>query len=295
MKSWIIAETPEGARALCSYARMRGDEVTLVAPGVEPVRDAADRILAIELPPRRPIDDTWASVAALIEQETPDIVLVEPTRSLKVVGGQLAAHFQCAAVGDVVEFDGDMAITMYYGGVAQRKSRGSGRCPIYFVSTSIADGIPMDGDGTVEEVSFVEPEHSLEIVDSCLREKSNVNLGAADVVVAGGRGFVEEADLDMLRAVASAIGAEVGCTRPLAEGVGWMPKESYIGVSGLMLAPKVYMGVGISGQMQHMVGVNRAQTVFAINKDKSAPIFKQCDWGIVGDLKTVLPALLQEL
>ena len=74
-----------------------------------------------------------------------------------------------------------------------------------------------------------------------------------------------------------------------------VPKETYIGVSGLMLAPKVYVAAGISGQMQHMVGCNRATTLFAINKDKNAPVFKQCDFGLVGDVKTVLPALVAAL
>ncbi|MBQ9003071.1 MAG: electron transfer flavoprotein subunit alpha/FixB family protein, partial [Eggerthellaceae bacterium] len=114
-------------------------------------------------------------------------------------------------------------------------------------------------------------------------------------IVAAGRGFAEEADLGLARDFADKLGAGLGCSRPLAEGVNWMPTETYIGVSGLMLSPKVYVGVGISGQMQHMVGVKSAGTVFAINKDKNAPIFKQCDYGLVGDLKTILPALTAAL
>ena len=74
-----------------------------------------------------------------------------------------------------------------------------------------------------------------------------------------------------------------------------MPVETYIGVSGLMLSPKVYVAAGISGQMQHMVGANRSDVIFAINKDQNAPIFKQCDFGLVGDIKTVLPALVAAL
>ena len=74
-----------------------------------------------------------------------------------------------------------------------------------------------------------------------------------------------------------------------------MPAEAYIGVSGLMISPKVYVACGISGQMQHMVGCNRAGTLFAINKDKAAPVFKQCDYGLVGDVKDVRPALLSVL
>lgn len=295
MNAWIIAENADSAQNLCTWAREKGYGVTLIAPGVTPTLGVADRVVAIEVPEGRPLDDAWQTVVALAEQEQPDAVLVEPTRALKVVGGRLAASKSMAAIGDVVEFDGDEAVTMYYGGVAQRKSRPAAGLAVYFAGPGVAgEGAPT-GTDAVETVEFVAPERGVEVVASRELEKSDVNLSAADVVLAGGRGFAEESELDMLRALASAVGGEMGCTRPLAEGVDWMPKESYIGVSGLMLAPKVYVGVGVSGQMQHMVGVNRANAVFAINKDKNAPIFKQCDWGLVGDLKTVLPALVEEL
>ena len=126
-------------------------------------------------------------------------------------------------------------------------------------------------------------------------EKSGVDLNTADVVVAAGRGFGAEEDLQMARDLCDKIGGGLGCSRPLTEGVNWLPTEVYVGVSGLMLSPKVYIAAGISGQMQHMVGCNRATTLFAINKDKNAPVFKQCDYGLVGDIKTVLPALVAAL
>ena len=91
------------------------------------------------------------------------------------------------------------------------------------------------------------------------------------------------------------LGAGLACSRPLTEGVNWLPTERYVGVSGLMLTPKAYIAVGISGQMQHMVGCNRSGAIFAINKDKNAPIFKQCDFGLVGDIKDVLPAITAAL
>ena len=98
----------------------------------------------------------------------------------------------------------------------------------------------------------------------------------------------------MVRQLAAAIGGEVGCSRPIAEGEKWMPKENYIGVSGLMLAPEVYIALGISGQVQHMVGCNRAKVMIAVNKDKNAPIFQQADYGIVADLYKVVPALIKQ-
>ena len=119
--------------------------------------------------------------------------------------------------------------------------------------------------------------------------------GEADVVVAAGSGFAEESELDLARELCDKLGAGLACSRPLTEGVNWLPTELYVGVSGLMLSPKAYVACGISGQMQHMVGCNRAGTMFAINKDKNAPVFKQCDYGIVGDVKDVLPKLAAAL
>ena len=114
-------------------------------------------------------------------------------------------------------------------------------------------------------------------------------------MVAAGRGFAEEADLDLARALADKLGGAIACSRPLTEGVNWLPTELYVGVSGLTVTPKVYVAAGISGQMQHMVGANRSGCVVAVNKDKNAPVFKQCDFGIVGDVKEVLPALTAAL
>ena len=99
----------------------------------------------------------------------------------------------------------------------------------------------------------------------------------------------------MARDLAAKTGAELACTRPLTEGVDWFPREAYLGVSGQIIAPKVYFALGLSGQMQHMVGVAKAGTIIAVNKDKNAPVFKQCDLGFVGDLKTAIPTLVEAL
>ncbi len=124
---------------------------------------------------------------------------------------------------------------------------------------------------------------------------TGADLTKVDVVVGAGRGFAEEDELQIARDLCEKVGGELGCSRPLAENVNWLPKNLYIGVSGLQLAPKAYIALGISGQMQHMVGVTGADTIIAVNKDANAPIFKQADYGIVGDIKTVVPALIEKL
>jgi electron transfer flavoprotein alpha subunit len=122
-----------------------------------------------------------------------------------------------------------------------------------------------------------------------------VDLGAAPVVVAVGRGLKDRADLALIENLAARLGAAVGCTRPLAEGVDWLPKDRYIGVSGQVVSPPLYLALGVSGQLQHVVGMRGSGTVVAVNTDAKAPIFAECDYGIVGDLYEVVPALIAAL
>ena len=107
--------------------------------------------------------------------------------------------------------------------------------------------------------------------------------------------MAQQADLAMIEELARLLHAELACTRPLAEGLGWLPRERYIGISGATLHADLYLGVGVSGQVQHLIGMNATRVVVAINKDSNAPIFAHADYGIAGDLYQIVPALLQAL
>ena len=95
----------------------------------------------------------------------------------------------------------------------------------------------------------------------------------------------------MIETFAKAAKAEVACSRPLAEGLNWLGKDRYIGISGQHIAPQLYFAIGISGQLQHMAGVRGAETIVAINSDPEAPVFKDADYGLVGDLYEIVPAI----
>ena len=189
---------------------------------------------------------------------------------------------------------GLVMIALYFGGIAERVQKAAGNVAIYTVGAGVFDGAE-GANGSVAEQEWVAPARPVKVVSSQVIEKSGVNLFKADVVVAAGRGFAEESQLSLANDLCDKLGAGLACSRPLTEGVNWLPTERYVGVSGLMLTPKVYIAAGISGQMQHMVGCNRSGAIFAINKDKNAPIFKQCDFGIVGDLNEILPAITAAL
>jgi len=295
MKALVLSERPEASKNLCTAARTYANNVVLVTIGSTPaLTGVADKAIHITLPERAVFDDAADTVIAVFDAESPDLVFVEPTRHLKVIAGKLAAHAGTSVITDVLAFDDKGALSRYFGGVAERWQKTTGVAIYTIASDSIAQAEPQ-GTDVVEEAAWVPPAHPLELLEVRPIEKAGVDLIGADIIVAAGRGFAEEAELDLARDLCTRLGAGLGCSRPLTEGVKWLPTATYIGVSGLTLTPRVYVAVGISGQMQHMVGCNRSQVLFAINKDKNAPIFKQCDYGLVGDLKTVLPALCRML
>lgn len=294
MKALVIAEHTDAARALAAGARTMADEVAVAIVGNAEVEcGIADAAYRVAVPQGCIADDAHATLAPLSQEA--DVVLAEPTRHIKTIAGRLAWAKGTSVICDVLSIEDGVATSMYYGGVGQARRKPAGAA-FYTAPAGTFGGLEASGDnGEPVQLEWVAPEHAARLTASEPVEKSGVDLEKSEVVVAAGRGFAEEADLQLARDLADKIGAGLGCSRPLAEGVNWMPTETYIGVSGLMLAPKVYVAAGISGQMQHMVGANRSGVVFAINKDKNAPIFKQCDYGIVGDIKEILPALTAAL
>ena len=294
MKALVIAEHPEAARELAAGARTLADEVALVAFGEAP-ENAADAAYIVEVPEGAVADDAYLTIQSVYEKEQPAVVLAEPTRHVKSVLGRLAAAAGAAAITDVTAFEDGGALSLYFGGVGERVRKAAGDVAFYtVVPGTFADAEPA-GSAVAETVAWIAPARPLRLVSSREREKGGTDLFKAEAVVACGRGFAEESELDLARALADKIDGGLACSRPLTEGVDWMPQSTYVGVSGLTLTPKVYVACGISGQMQHMVGCNRSGAVFAINKDKNAPVFKQCDYGLVGDIKDVLPALTAAL
>jgi electron transfer flavoprotein alpha subunit len=122
-----------------------------------------------------------------------------------------------------------------------------------------------------------------------------VDLSRAHRIVSVGRGCKSRDDLALVDALAKALGAEVACSRPLAEGLEWFTHDRYVGVTGQHVAPELYVALGISGQLQHVVGSRGAATVVVVNTDADAPYFAEADFGVVGDLTKVIPALIDAL
>ena len=294
MKAFVIAENENAARELCAGARTVADSVVLCVAGAPAITGVADLCVHIDVPAGNVADDAYISVKNAYDAQGADCVIAENALRPLSLAGRLAAALGTSAIAGVTSLSANQATSMYFGGTGVRTASAEAT-PVFIVGAGVFDASAATGSDAVEEVAFEAPANAVVKKGEDALPKADVNLNAADTVVACGRGFAEESELQLARDLAAKLGGEVGCSRPLAEGVDWFPKEAYIGVSGAVVSPKIYVACGISGQMQHMVGCNGAETVIAINKDKNAPVFKQCDYGIVGDLKDVLPALTAAL
>ena len=144
--------------------------------------------------------------------------------------------------------------------------------------------------GTVETVK-IEADDRVTISDRAQSSGSGVDIAAVSKLVSVGRGFRKREDLKLAQDLAMAFKGEVSCSRPVAEDEHWLPIERYVGISGHIVKPDLYLAVGISGQVQHMVGARESKLIVAVNSDEHAPIFESADYGIVGDLYEVLPLL----
>jgi electron transfer flavoprotein alpha subunit len=247
------------------------------------------------------VEDYVPTLAKLAEDQKPAVLLVGATRRGKAVAGRLAARLGASVVTDAKEFiitEGSLAVRhMIFGGGAMRVEKPLSAVALATVALGTFEVPAPEADlkGEVMEVPLVEPAWHVKLLEKREKKVAAVNLAAAKRVVCAGRGLGKQADLAMIDELAHILEAELGCTRPLAEGLDWLPRERNIGVSGASIKPDLYLGLGVSGQVQHTVGITDSHVIVAINKDKNAPIFAQADYGIVGDLYAVVPALLAAL
>ena len=161
---------------------------------------------------------------------------------------------------------------------------------IISVKSGVAQEREVKGDGVVTELK-IEPFEVAEKVITVFEEAVGEDITKADLVVAFGRGIGNKENIELIRNLANELGAALACTRPIVD-LGWLGKQHLVGISGKVVSPKVYLALGISGQSQHIEGIN-AETIIAVNKDPSAPILEVADYAIVGDLFNVVPILTE--
>ncbi|MEW6874124.1 electron transfer flavoprotein subunit alpha/FixB family protein [Trueperella pyogenes] len=214
-------------------------------------------------------------------------VLIPATPTGRVLAGAIATAKGLPVVTGAKGVVDDAVLAARFGGIVEEVI--AGPAVVLVSGGSPLEGAPVAGTPlTLEQADLRVSAHES-------AQTKSVNLGGAKKIVAVGRGFKSQEDLKLAFDLAEKIGAEVACSRPIAEGNNWLGRDRYVGVSGQHVTPDLYLAAGISGQIQHTAGMNEAKAVVVVNSDKNAPYFEQADYGIVGDLYAVLPALTEAL
>jgi electron transfer flavoprotein alpha subunit len=250
-------------------------------------------------------DGYCAALKQVIEYAKPDLVLFPHTYQVRDFAPKLAAALGKGMIGDCVGFRDEAGKLVFVRQMFQGKTVADvsfvGNSP-WFASfqsgafrSDLLEAHP-SGKAAVNAVKVeIKPEDiRTKPLDLFKEAKSAVDLTQAPLIVAIGRGIKAPENIPLAEAVAKAIGGEIAASRPICDE-GWLPMERQIGSSGQTVAPKLYLALGISGAIQHVVGMKGARTIVAINKDSNAPIFEIADYGIVGDIFEIMPALTEEL
>lgn len=254
------------------------------------------RVLWLD-PAGSPVEALALTVADAVAGLDPDLVLARDRPSDRVLAGAVAARLGSTPLSGVVEINAaepGVPVTLERNGLGGvvRESLAAPRGTVVVLDRG---GVlrPSDQAGTVEQVAATPAD--VAVVASSQAESTGPDLSVAARVVGVGRGLRSADDLPLVDELARALGAATACSRPLAEGQAIFPKDRYIGVSGRTITPDLYLALGISGQVQHMVGARGARTIVAVNTDRDAPVVAEADYVVVGDLYTVVPALTAAL
>jgi len=242
-------------------------------------------------------DGYVAAYAQLIDKVKPAYVILPHTYQVRDFAPRLATRFGEVLISDVTGIDASAgpAFTrqLLQGKLnASYRHPGTGTCFLSVQAGAFRADPPEAGATTIEPFLPTLDAAQIRVLpnEPFRAAAQTVDLGSASILVSVGRGIKEEANLSIVQDLATALGAELAASRPICDN-GWLPMERQVGSSGQTVAPKVYIAVGISGAIQHLVGMKGSQCIVAINKDENAPIFEVADYGIVGDLFDIVPAL----
>jgi electron transfer flavoprotein alpha subunit len=309
---WIFAENGEQIRELLHIGRqlaaMMGTTVSvLTSQDRDRARDYIDHgadeiMLLVPLAEDQSPDVYIPLITEEAQKRDPDLILVSATFRGKDMAARIAARLDtglcsgCMALNFDEESKTLVMERLVYGGAGVQTVTCTTRpTTVTVLPGTYEPAIPEAGRrGQVRELPAPAPS-AVKVMEKRAKEREARDISEARVVVCVGRGVSKREDIALARQLAEVLEGEIACTRPISEEYHWLPEELCIGLSGAQVKPDLYMGLGVSGQVQHVTGIRNARVIAVVNKDEKAPIFEAADFGIVGDLYDVVPKLIAEL
>ena len=293
------------------WAGQKGMKVSAVVVG-SPSQDAVqkvsgykpDRVLVADDPmfASYSAEGYSAVLAAAVKQENAKVIFLSATSMGKEVAARTAAKFQTSVIADIVALDWTDVIKgrrPVYSGKAYAEVQSKGDKPIFISLRPNVFGAAAPDASAKPEVAKLETGVTTDQIHATVKEmhksvSETVELTEADIIVSGGRGLKGPENFHLITELASELNAAVGASRAIVDA-GWVDHQLQVGQTGKVVSPTLYIAAGISGAIQHLAGMSSSKYIVAINKDPDAPIFKLANYGIVGDVFQVLPALTEEI
>ena len=308
MSILVLADLHEGqlagatAHVVAAAQAIGGDIDVLVAgEGVQAAADAAaklDGVRKVRVADNAVYAHQLAEpVGALLVELAGDYthVLASASTTGKNVLPRLAAMKDVSQLSDVIGVESaDTFLRPIYAGNAIATVKSDDALKVITVRTTAFDAVGQGGSAAVEAVAFAADNSQSSFVKEELAQSDRPELGGAKVVISGGRGMGNGENFKLLDGIADKLGAAIGASRAAVDA-GFVPNDMQVGQTGKIVAPELYIAVGISGAIQHLAGMKDSKVIVAINKDDEAPIFQVADYGLVGDLFEILPELESKL
>ncbi len=304
----VSLETVVAAQQIAKHTG-RTVEVAVLGSAVEAIASdlaayAVAKVYALQSAQLEPYtSDAYVAVLAdFIQKNQPALILLPHTYQVRDFAPRLALRLGGTAIPDCTGYkyeDGKLVFTrqMFQGKfTADVSFTGGGPHMATLQNGSFRADQAETGSAPVETIAVTVPNGTIRVQahEAFKEAKGAVDLSQAEIIVSVGRGIKEQKNIAMAEGLAAALGAELAGSRPVCDA-GWLPIERQIGSSGQTVSPKLYVALGISGAIQHLVGMKGSKVILAINKDSEAPIFEIADYGVVGNLFEVVPALTEEI
>jgi electron transfer flavoprotein alpha subunit len=292
-------------RELAESSRSELISISFGADENDHISCGADKVFSIQsqhskMGPSLLADTVVEVISQLIGQYKPETILIGGTKLGREVAPRIAQRFGVGCATDCIDFskDNEQFIVKRFvlGGRFIMTQKFLHKPQIATIAPRrFEKKIDRSRKGEIIKTSFKPVETKIQVVEIKKKAPQELKIEEANIIVSAGRGMKKKEDIKLIEDLAQVLGGAVGCSRSIAADLKWLSEDHWVGLSGHSVKPRLYIAIGISGQVQHIAGIRDSKTIIAINKDPNAAIFKVCDYGMVGDLYDIVPKLTEIL